>query len=587
MEADFSGWATKNDIECSDGTTIKKDAFIENDGKKVPIAFAHDEWSLNGILGYAKLSNRDEGVYFDGYLNNTRAGKTAKELLSHGDIDSVSIAASVDSMNKKGEILHGDIMEVSLVVAGANPGAKIETVSINHEDGGTRKVRVFTGETILVPEDMTADEILDAAGLEREEPPKPPEEPEGEALEDEEESPDENDNTDDESTTPLTEEDAKKSNLNHFRLTKKGDKKMPKRNIFENAKATEKFSITKEKLQEFGKVVIEDAKETGSLKKAIIRHADDYGIKNIDVLFPDAQAVRTTPDFVQREDAWVQVVLNGTSHSPFARIKSLTADITADEARAKGYIKGNQKVAEFFSVAQRTTTPTTIYKLQKLDRDDVIDITSFDVVAWILSEMRIMLDEEIARAILIGDGRTAGSADKIKEENVRPIYNDADLYTVKSDISATTWNDAIEEIAKSKVKYKGTGTPTFFTTAAVHANMLWAKDTNGRRLYDTDETLAAALGVSQIVEVEEMEKLTLNSKNVLGVYVSLTDYTIGTDKGGDITSFDDFDIDFNQYKYLLETRISGALTRPYSAVTITSATLDNTSVSTTSTASGN
>lgn len=569
---DFAGWATKNDILCSDGSTIKQDAFAENDGATVPIVWGHDHYNMNSVLGHAKLKNEKDGVYFYGYLNQTAAGENAKKLLQNGDIDSVSICASVDEMTKKGEILHGDIMEVSLVIAGANPGAKIETVEIAHAEGDAPKVQIFTGETILVPEDseLSAADILKAAGLteepETDEPApedKPADEPEPEDEPTEQ-------SKDAKKSDSEKEEEIKQSKLENNR----GDKEMPKINVFENPKAVEKFSVSKAKLKEYGEVVIADAKENGSLKKAMIRHAGDYGIKNIDVLFPDAQAVRATPDFVKREDAWVQEVLNGTSHSPFARIKSITADITADEARAKGYIKGNQKVDEFFSVAQRVTNPTTIYKKQKLDRDDIIDITSMDVVVWLMSEMRIMLDEEIARAILIGDGRTAGSADKIKEDCIRPIYNDNDLYTVKVDLASTDYNGVAEEIAKSKAKYRGTGTPTFFTTAAIHMSLLWSKDTTGRRIYDSDEVLASALGVSKIVDVEVMEGLKLNSKNVFGIYVNLADYTVGTDRGGEINSFNDFDIDFNQYKYLLETRMSGALTLPHSAITFTSATLD-------------
>lgn len=578
---DFAGWATKNNILCSDGSTIKQDAFAENDGTTVPIVWGHDHYSMSSVLGHAKLKNEKDGVYFYGYLNSTAAGENAKKLLQNGDIDSVSICASVDKMTKKGEILHGDILEVSLVIAGANPGAKIETVEIAHAEGESPKVQIFTGEAILVPEDseVSAEDILKAAGIEGnsddEKPQVAKEQPDEEIAESKKalESEDNSDNSDDD----------KKDEKEKIEQSKDEGEKKLKQNIFESSKATEKFSVSKAKLQDYANAVIADAKENGSFKKALLRHANDYGIKNIDVLFPDAQAVRTTPDYIKREDAWVQTVLSGTSHSPFARIKSITADITADEARAKGYIKGNQKAAEVISVAQRVTLPTTIYKLQKLDRDDVIDITSFGVVNWILSEMRIMLDEEIARAILIGDGRTVGSTDKIKEDCVRPIYNDNELYTVKVDLASTNYNDAAEEIAKSKSKYKGTGTPTLFTTNAIHTALLWAKDTTGRRLYDSDAVLASALGVSQIVDVEAMEGLKLNSKNVFGIYVNLADYTIGTDRGGEINSFDDFDIDFNQYKYLIETRMSGALTRPYSAVTLTSTALDGSATTANST----
>lgn len=570
---DFAGWATKNNILCSDGSTIKQDAFAENDGTTVPIVWGHDHYSMSSVLGHAKLKNEKDGVYFYGYLNSTAAGENAKKLLQNGDIDSVSICASVDEMTKKGEILHGDIMEVSLVIAGANPGAKIETVEIAHAEGESPKVQIFTGETILVPEgsEVSAEDILKAAGL-TEEP--EPDEPDGPNSEDTPIGDETSKDDPAEQSKDGKKSDDEKEKIEQSKFKEERDSKMPKVNIFENPKAAEKFSVSKAKLKEYGEVVIADAKENGSLKKAMIRHAGDYGIKNIDVLFPDAQAVRATPDFIKREDAWVQTVLSGTSHSPFARIKSITADITEDEARAKGYIKGNQKVAEFFSVAQRSTNPTTIYKLQKLDRDDVIDITSLDVVVWLMSEMRIMLDEEIARAILIGDGRAAGSADKIKEDCVRPIYNDNDLYTVKVDLASTDYNGVAEEIAKSKAKYRGTGTPMLFTTAAIHMALLWSKDTTGRRLYDSDEVLASALGVSKIVDVEVMEGLKLNSKNVFGIYVNLSDYTVGTDRGGEISSFNDFDIDFNQYKYLLETRMSGALTLPHSAITFTSATLD-------------
>lgn len=575
---DFSGWATKANLECSDGLTIVKDAFKADDGKTVPIVWTHDHEDMSHVLGHAKLENKEDGVYAYGYLNGTPNGRIAKSLVQNGDINAMSIFATDCDIDKSGSVSHGEIREVSLVVAGANPGAKIDAV-LAHAEGETPSIQVFTGETILVPKDseMSAEDILKAAGLNKQE--DEAEEPEDTDAPAEPEEVPTDDGTTSEDENPEEDEKEKKKEAEHS--VKKSEVKKVRTNIFENPKSAEK--IESAKIEGFKHAVLADVNSGISLKKSMIAHANDYGIKNIDVLFPDAKAVRQTPDFVKRETAWVQAVIGGTSHSPFARIKSLTADITEDEARAKGYIKGNQKVSEFFSVAQRTTNPTTIYKLQKLSRDDIIDITNFDVVTWLFSEMRLMLDEEIARAILIGDGRVAGSTDKVKEDCIRPIYNDADLYTVKVDLTAKDWGTAAEEIAKSKVKYRGTGTPVLFTTSAVHMNLLWTKDSTGRRIYDSDDILCAALGVSKIVDVDLIENLKLNNKNVLGIYVNLSDYTVGTDRGGAITSFDDFDIDFNQYRYLLETRMSGALTLPYSAVTITSATLSNTAVSTAST----
>lgn len=569
-EPDFSGWATKANLECSDGLTIVKDAFKADDGKTVPIVWTHDHDDMSHVLGHAKLENREEGVYAYGYLNDTPNGKIAQSLVQNGDINAMSIFATDCDINKNGAVSHGEIREVSLVVAGANPGAKIDAV-LAHAEGETPSVQVFTGETILIPEgsEMTAEEILEAAGLEKQE--EEPETPDESTAEPEE------DTTDEETSLEDGEGEKKEETAQAVKETK--EKKM-RSNIFENPKGISESESTK--IEGFKHAVLADVNSGISLKKSMIAHAGDYGIKNIDVLFPDAKTVREAPDFVKRETAWVQTVINGTSHSPFARIKSITADITADEARAKGYIKGNQKAAEFFSVAQRVTTPTTIYKLQKLDRDDVIDITDFDVVTWLYSEMRIMLEEEISRAILIGDGRAAGSTDKVKEDCIRPIYNDADLYTVKVDLTAKDWGTAAEEIAKSKANYKGTGSPVLFTTSAVHMNLLWTKDSTGRRLYESDDILCAALGVSKIVDVDLIENLKLDSKNVIGIYVNLSDYTVGTDRGGAITSFDDFDIDYNQYRYLLETRMSGALTIPHSAVTLASSTLSNTAVTTVS-----
>lgn len=566
---DFSGWATKNNLKCADGRTIRKDAFIDNDGETVPLVWQHQHTDERNVLGHALLENREDGVYAYCSLNNTDSGQHIKELVKHGDITALSIWAN-HLTQKGGDVLHGVIRELSLVLAGANPGACIDYPILEHGEESTNDAVIYTGE-----------ELDDEAGVVnfiKHSDPAPKTEPKKEK---DPMTPKEEDKTVKDVFDSMTED--QKQVVYYFvglaaEEAKNGDEggnEEMKHNVFDNSESyngsdDESLQLTHDQISS----IFKDAPEIGSLRDSVLIHATEYGIENIGLLFPDAKAVRNTPDFIKRETAWVADVYNGTSHSPFSRIKSSTADITEDTARAKGYIKGNMKKEEFFSVAKRVTNPTTVYKKQKLDRDDILDITDFDVVSWMKSEMRLMLDEEIARAILIGDGRAIDSDDKINEDCIRPIAKDADLYNVKVSVGtsgALDYNDVVEKIAFGKKNYKGSGSPTYYTTANEHLNMLWIKDTMGRRIYANDSELCAALGVVKIVEVEPMEGFTLSldnkTKPVAGIMVNMKDYTNGADKGGEINMFDDFDLDYNQYKYLMEGRCSGALTIPYSAIT--------------------
>lgn len=558
---DFGGYATKNNLRCTDGRTIQKDAFRENDGKTVPLVWQHLHNDPANVLGHAILENREDGVYAYCIFNSSPAGQNAKVAVEHGDITSLSIYAN-ELIQKGKNVMHGVIREVSLVLAGANPGAKIDNLSFGHGDGSDmideEEAIIFTGEKLSAggtrdiqhgdnknPEDRTVKEIFDTMSDEQKNVVYAII---SHALEGEE------------------KEEDDPNNVNH---STKGGNEM-KHNIFDNSDDDKKRqTLTHSQMQE----IIADAQKCGSFKEAFLAHVQTYGIENIDYLFPDAKTVTPTPEFIKRDTEWVAGVISGTTHSPFSRIKSTAADITADAARALGYVKGALKKEEVISLLKRVTTPTTIYKKQKLDRDDIIDITDLDVVAWLKAEMRMMLDEELARVILIGDGRDAESADKINETNIRPIYTDADMYAHHISVAVDKdAEDLIDEIIKARKYYKGSGSPALYVDPDSLTDMLLLKDTTGRRLYPTTTELAAALRVSKIVEVPVMENRTrVSGQSTLklkAIIVNLKDYVVGADKGGAISMFDDFDIDYNQYKYLLETRCSGALVRPKSALVI-------------------
>ena len=541
---DFSGWATKSNIPCSDGRTILKDAFKSNDGQTVPLVWNHQHNEAYNVLGHALLENRDEGVYAYCSFNDSESGKNAKLLVEHGDISALSIYAN--QLKQEGNnVLHGAIREVSLVLAGANPGAFIDSV-LSHGEESEDEISHAETKSESKPEDdkNEGDEtIADVFNTLSEKQKNAVYAIIGQLLPEDGEG----------------EED-----------TEGGNKDM-KHNVFENDEKNEQV-LTHDAMS----AIINDAKRYGSLKESFLAHAEDYGIKEIDTLFPEPKALNNPPEFIKREMGWVPVVMNGVHHTPFSRIKSMFADITEDDARAKGYIKGNLKKEEVFSLLKRTTTPTTIYKKQKLDRDDVVDITDFDVIAWLKSEMRMMLDEEIARAILVGDGRLSSSDDKINEQNIRPIWKDDDLYTIKSRVNVPSGGNLAEEFIDQSVRamkdYKGSGSPVAFMTDEMLTECLLLKDTNKHRLYKNADEVATAMRVSRIVTVPIMEglKRTSGSDNLelKAIIVNLNDYNVGADKGGAVNMFDDFDIDYNQQKYLIETRCSGALIKPYSAIAL-------------------
>lgn len=573
MKYDFSGWATRNNIKCSDGRTILKDAFKQHDGQTVPLVWNHQHNESANVLGHAVLENRDEGVYAYCTFNDTEAGKNAKLLVEHGDVTALSIYAN--QLKQKGSnVMHGTIREVSLVLAGANPGAFIDSV-IRHGEFCEDEAVIYTGEELTL---QHADDPSDKAD------------------EKDKKGDDEVDNNEKTIKDVVDSMSEEQKNVlyalvgqalegkemaqsaieeNENNIEEDGGEQEMKHNVFEG-KETENNNVLSHDAME---TILKDAKRYGSLKESFLAHADSYGIKDIEWLFPDAKNVNTPPDFIKRDDSYVQKVMRGVHHVPFSRIKSMFADITAEQARAKGYIKGNLKKEEVFTLLKRTTTPTTIYKKQKLDRDDVVDITDFDVVAWLKMEMRMMLDEEIARAILVGDGRSSSDDDKINEMNIRPISRDEDLYCVKAPVAvaaAATEDEIakafIKTVIKSRKEYKGSGSPTLFTTEDVITNCLLLEDKNGRVIYDTVDKLATALRVKEIVAVEVMEgaKTTVNEveKPLMAIMVNLVDYYVGADKGGAINMFDDFDIDYNQQKYLMETRCSGALVKPFSAIAV-------------------
>ena len=573
-DCSFSGWATRNNLTCGDGRVIRKDAFKDNDGKKVSLVWNHEHNDPLAVLGHAFLENREDGVYAYGYFNDSEAGQAAEKLVHNGDVSSLSIWANKLKQNTLPngckEVVHGEIRELSLVLAGANPGAYIDCVMAHSDDadedsiselyaGYNENIVIHSAESNEKEENEMADDVKKTEGEETvEDVFNTLTEKQktvvyamiGQIMEDEGINDDDDDENNDE--------------MGHS----EGDDYM-KRNVFDNDEQQDE--VLSHAAME---TIIGDAKRFGSLKESFLAHADEYGIEQIDYLFPEAKTLNNPPEFIKRDTGWVSTVMGAVHHTPFSRIKSVFANITEDEARAKGYIKGNLKKEEVFSLLKRTTTPTTIYKKQKLDRDDVIDITDFDVVAWLKSEMRIMLDEEIARAILIGDGRLSSSDDKINESNIRPVVSDAELYTIRQKVSVAanaTDDDKAKAMIKSAVKarknYKGSGNPTFFTTEDWLTNALLLEDTQGHRLYKNDSEVAAAMRVSKIVTVPVMEGVKgPEGGDLIGIIVNLADYNVGADKGGAVNMFDDFDIDYNQQKYLIETRCSGALIKPYSAI---------------------
>lgn len=555
MEYDFSGWATRNDLKCSDGRVIRRDAFKINDGKTVPLVWNHQHNEAMNVLGHALLENRDEGVYAYCKFNDTESGKNAKLLVEHGDISALSIYAN--RLQQKGpDVLHGEIREVSLVLAGANPGAFIDSV-IKHGEESDDEAIIYTGEN------LTLYHACGEGSSSSEDPKK--KKKEGATLEHEKTVQDVFDELTDEQKNvvyaiigaALEDKDVDMDDTDDME-----DSDM-KHNVFDQEDIEMEGVISHSDME----AVISDAKRYGSMKESALQH----GIEDVEYLFPEDRTLDTPPTFIQRDMGWVTKVMGSVHHTPFSRIKSMFADITEDDARAKGYIKGKLKKEEVFSLLKRSTTPTTVYKKQKMDRDDVIDITDFDVIAWLKGEMRMMLDEEIARAILVGDGRLASSDDKINEQNIRPIWKDADLYTIKATVasgkdSEETAKNFIVSAIKSRKDYKGSGDPTLFTTEDMLTDMLLITDTTGRDLYDSVDKLKTKLRVREIVTVPVMENLTGTTGKLAGIMVNLADYNVGADKGGAVNMFDDFDIDYNAQKYLIETRCSGALVKPYSAI---------------------
>lgn len=605
---DFCGWASKNDLLCSDGRTIRRGAFASDDGKKVPMVYQHQHTSIDNVLGHAILENRDEGMYAYCYLNESDTGKMAKELVRHGDICAMSIYAN--KLKQIGnDVVHGEIKEVSLVLAAANPGAAIESVVLEHSDGSTEEEAIiYSGEDTQykimshaetptqTSSDKTVNDILNGMS-----------EAKKNVLyymlakvsETDEEA--EDDDVIEDSDIRHADVSGGRTIQDIFDTFTSDEKKVAffligkaieesgsmaqsdipniddeseendtmKHNVFENNQIeNDETVLSHAEIEE----IFRDTKQYGTLKNSALAH----GVTNIEYLFPDAKTVTPTPELIKRNDDWVSKVMGAVHRTPFSRIKSTAANLTEDEARAKGYMKGKLKKDEVFSLLKRTTEPTTIYKKQKLDRDDVVDITDFDVVAWIKSEMRMMLNEELARAFLIGDGRLTSSDDKIPEDHIRPVAFDSELYTVPIEVTvapgATDDDKAkaiIRSIIKGRKEYKGSGNPVMYTTEDILTDMLLMEDKMGRIIYDSVTKLATALRVSEIVTVPVMEGLKDSEGNaVIAVIVNLADYNVGADRGGEVNMFDDFDIDYNAMKYLIETRCSGALTKPYSALAV-------------------
>ena len=566
---DFAGYATRYGVPCADGRIIDKTAFLQNNGKKVPLVYNHQHNDISNVLGHAFLECREDGVYAYGYFNDTDRGVEAKNQVIHGDLDSLSIWANrlQESGNPpRKHVAHGDIKELSLVLAGANPGAFIEEIvahsdeegyeafiysgdslELNHSEGGTEKEDEPMADTNKEqePESKSAKEVFDEMTEEQKQVAIAIA---GQAVEEA---------LKERGIEPEKDDD------------EEGGEEMG-HSCFDNT-GEDTNVLSHDDMA----TIVKEAEKTGRMSDAFLAH----GIENIEYLFSDAQTINGAPDFIKRNDEWVNDVMNNVHHTPFSRIKSVFANITEDDARAKGYIKGKLKKEEVFSLLKRTTTPQTIYKKQKIDRDDYIDIVDLDVVAWIKTEMRMMLDEEIARAILVGDGRLASSDDKISEDHIRPIWTDADLYTIKASIDITKDTTSAEiakafivEAIRSRVQYKGSGAPTLYAPDTIITECLLLEDKNGRMIYDTLDKLATVLRVSKIVPVPVMENLARTKETftykLLGIIVNLKDYNVGADKGGAVNMFDDFDIDYNAMKYLIETRCSGAMIKPYGAIAI-------------------
>ena len=562
---DFSGWATRNNLRCSDGRTILQDAFKHNDGKIVPLVWNHQHGSLDNVLGHALLENRPEGVYAYCTLNETEAGRNAKILIESKDISALSIYANRLQQNG-GNVLHGDIREVSLVLAGANPGAFIDNVITHADDSENDEAVIYTGYNLELAH---ADQMQEN---EKEEKEEMDENNSGKTVKDIFDTLNEEQKNVVYALIGQALESQGEEEMEQSGLYEDGGDDTMKHNVFENERQENQEVLTHAEME----AIIKDGKRYGSLKESCLQH----GITNIEYLFPDYKTINNEPDFISRPMDWVSKVMGSVGKTPFSRIKTIHADITADEARALGYMKGHKKKEEVFTLLKRTTEPTTVYKKQKLDRDDVIDITDFDIVAFMKKEMRVMLDEEIARAILIGDGRLSDSEDKIPETKIRPIMTDDDLYSIKAKVVIPDKNDSyaktkefIRTAIKARKVYRGSGAPALFTTEDLLTDCLLLEDNNGRIIYDSVDKLATALRVSEIITVPVMEGCVRTGTNgkkhdVLGIIVNLKDYKVGADKGGAVNMFDDFDIDYNAQKYLIETRCSGALVKPYSAIVV-------------------
>ncbi len=659
-KCDFAGWATKNDVKCADGRIIRKNAFAEQDGARVPLFWNHQHNDPEMVLGHAILINEEDGVYAEGYFNNSAKAQHVKESIAHGDLLALSIYAN--QLKQDGaNVLHGVIRELSVVPGGANPEALIETAMLAHGDLWSEDVMVFDAEdSEILKHSMSEDEENEDEDVEEDEEPEEDEESEeedqmrlehsadedltvGEVLEtlnddqkkavamlidaitngdedDEDEEMEHSDVMDEDEVIEILEgldddqkeavaallesigeedEENEEADDDEEEVEEEDDEEESeddeedaevKHNVFDTEEMNYGPVLSHSDMQ----VIFEDWKRCGSLKEAVKHNLEDgvlahtvynhndageettaqtYGMADINYLFPDARTLQPEPGILSRQMDWVKKVMNGTRHTPFSRVKSIFADITMEEARAKGYTKGAPKADEVFALLKRVTTPQTIYKKQKLDRDDIIDITDFNVVAWIKAEMRMMLEEEAARAILIGDGRSSASADKISEDHIRPIYKDAALYTIRSVVSeGATDADTAAAIIKAAVKarkdYRGSGNTIMFTTPNWHTEMALLEDKMGRPLYDTDEKLRNKMRVNDIVDVEVMENQTYNSKELAAIIVDLRDYNVGADKGGEVNFFDDFDLDYNRERYLIESRFSGALVKPYSAIVI-------------------
>lgn len=607
---DFSGWATRNNIECSDGRTIMKDAFIQNDGQKVPLVWNHQHNDPNEVLGHALLENREEGVYAYCKFNDTESGQTAKKLVANGDVDKLSIYAN-KLKSQANKVIHGVIREVSLVLAGANPGAYIDSVVMHGEGADAEEeVVIYTDEHISVDIEHSDEEteepevIEDAEKVEsnetteeaesNEEHPEESENSENETDNEGGETVEHSDDKKDEKTieevfNTLTDEqknlvynlvgqalEAEDKDKKEKDEKKEGDDNM-KHNVFEKENTNEETLMHSEIVAN----AIKDAKRFGSMKESFMEHAAINNITDLDKVFPDAHELNTVPKVIEEDNSWVAKVMNGVKHSPFSRVKATFGRMTEPEARAKGYVKGDKKTNIKMAFLNRVTTPTTVYIKNEIDRDDVVDITDFDIVAWQKKEMRKNLDKELALAMLLGDGRDPSDANKINPINIRPIITDNEMYTIQYTVkegrdykiagNSASENDSVTKgivraAIKSRKQYKGSGQPLFFTTEDVLNDLLLIEDQNGRVIYDSIEKLATAMRVKEIVTIPEMEREAY--ADVYGIIVNLADYTAGADKGGSVNMFDDFDIDYNQMKYLMETRMSGALTVPYSAIVL-------------------